>query len=588
MERQLHQVNERNMKKIWITLLCCSAMLTMPMLTACDNELEITAEEGLNNEAIDSQVPEGYFRATFFPQPAGTTSTRAIVNGESEQIQSLVCLIYRKKTDDAQNEYYEYVDSKPVITYKGTEATAGNITPQTYVWPLKESISFTLPKGEYKAVFVGNADRKLFEGQGKENEILTNIRGNMDLARINMPDKGPLAFNNYNMFYLCTVDFNALNPSPAVLMQRVVSNNVFSRKAIDANAAVSTLAQNLVNQIRANDLTTEVVQSLLHTALLEPVSKVTGLDIASQALTKLVDRLVNLLLGDVVQMLNDHLLQELTKRLENSLKGTGDVKTDLLGLSYIMNPWSTAEAVDVTYTSLPQSIDFNRNCRSLYNETTFDNIPVKHTMGQHNDTLDAHFSLVTLCGPSRLKEINIDSTSQGYTKLLSPILKQLDQQIINGLLINIHVPLNYTQESNLQYSTSYELLNLTLNDFKKVTDSTAPNYATPVGVTISLKDIVNLEELVKRLLGDNILSTIVGGLTDKLLDPLVKALNQVVIKKLDIQLPGLGLSNIVLEGTWDATYVSDGTVAPTTNDGSPTPLPSKPKPEQPAGMVSRN
>ena len=588
MERQLHQVNERNMKKIWITLLCCSAMLTMPMLTACDNELEITAEEGLNNEATDSQVPEGYFRATFFPQPAGTTSTRAIVNGESEQIQSLVCLIYRKKIDDAQNEYYEYVDSKPVITYTGTEATAGNITPQTYVWPLKESISFTLPKGEYKAVFVGNADRKLFEGQGKENEILTNIHGNMDQARINMPDKGPLAFNDYNMFYLCTVDFNALNPSPAVLMQRVVSNNVFSRKAIDANAAVSTLAQNLVNQIRANDLTTEVVQSLLHTALLEPVSKVTGLDKASQALTKLVDRLVNLLLGDVVQMLNAHLLQELTTRLQNSLKGTGNIQKDLLGLSYIMNPWSAAEAVDVTYTSLPRSIDFNRNCRSLYNETTFDNIPVKHTMGQHNDTLDAHFSLVTLCGPSRLKEININSTSQGYTKLLYPILQKLDKQIINGLLINIHVPLNYTQESNLQYSTSYELLNLTLNDFKKVTDSNAPNYATPVGVTISLKDIVNLEELVKRLLGDNILSTIVGGLTDKLLEPLVEALNQVVIKKLDIQLPGLGLSNIVLEGTWDATYVSDGTVAPTTNDGSPTPLPSKPKPEQPAGMVSRN
>lgn len=576
------------MKKIWITLLCCSAMLTMPMLTACDNELEITAEEGLNNEATDSQVPEGYFRATFFPQPAGTTSTRAIVNGESEQIQSLVCLIYRKKIDDAQNEYYEYVDSKPVITYTGTEATAGNITPQTYVWPLKESISFTLPKGEYKAVFVGNADRKLFEGQGKENEILTNIHGNMDQARINMPDKGPLAFNDYNMFYLCTVDFNALNPSPAVLMQRVVSNNVFSRKAIDANAAVSTLAQNLVNQIRANDLTTEVVQSLLHTALLEPVSKVTGLDKASQALTKLVDRLVNLLLGDVVQMLNAHLLQELTTRLQNSLKGTGNIQKDLLGLSYIMNPWSAAEAVDVTYTSLPRSIDFNRNCRSLYNETTFDNIPVKHTMGQHNDTLDAHFSLVTLCGPSRLKEINIDSTSQGYTQLLAPTLDQLDDQILNGLLVNIHVPLNYAQQSNLQYSTSYELLNLTLNDFKKVTDSNAPNYATPVGVTISLKDIVNLKELVKRLLGDNILSTIVGGLTDKLLEPLVEALNQVVIKKLDIQLPGLGLSNIVLEGTWDATYVSDGTVAPTTNDGSPTPLPSKPKPEQPAGMVSRN
>lgn len=577
------------MKKIWITLLCCSAMLTMPMLTACDNELEITAEEGLNNEATDSQVPEGYFRATFFPQPAGTTSTRAIVNGESEQIQSLVCLIYRKKTDDAQNEYYEYVDSKPVITYQGTEATAGNITPQTYVWPLKESISFTLPNGEYKAVFVGNADRKLFEGQGKENEILTNIRGNMDQARINMPDKGPLAFNDYNMFYLCTVDFNALNPSPAVLMQRVVSNNVFSRKAIDANAAVSTLAQNLVNQIRANDLTTEVVQGILHTALLDALSNATGLDIIAGGLTKVVDRLVNLLLGDVVEALNDHLLQELTKRLENSLKGTGGVKKDLLGLSYILNPWSTAKAVDVKYASLPKSIDFNRNCRSLYNKTTFSNIPIKHTMGQHNDTLDAHFSLVTLCGPSRLLEINLNENSKGYTQLLAPILNQLDAQILNGLLVNIHVPLNYAQQSNLQYSTCYELVNLTLNNFNQMpTDPADPNYVPPVSLNLSLKDIVDIKNLVNRLLGDNILSHIIGGLTDALIDPLVAALDKVVIQKLDIKLPGLGLNNIVVGGTWDATYVSDGTVAPTTNDGSPTPLPSKPKPEQPAGMVSRN
>ena len=64
------------------------------------------------------------------------------------------------------------------------------------------------------------------------------------------------------------------------------------------------------------------------------------------------------------------------------------------------------------------------------------------------------------------------------------------------------------------------------------------------------------------LMGYNILSGIVGGLTNQLLQPLLDALNNVVIKPLNIRLPGLNLNNIQLEGSWDATYVSDGTIAP--------------------------
>ena len=63
-------------------------------------------------------------------------------------------------------------------------------------------------------------------------------------------------------------------------------------------------------------------------------------------------------------------------------------------------------------------------------------------------------------------------------------------------------------------------------------------------------------------MGYNILSGIVGGLTNQLLQPLLNALNTVVIKPLNIRLPGLNLNNIELQGTWDATHVSDGTIAP--------------------------
>lgn len=111
-------------------------------------------------------------------------------------------------------------------------------------------------------------------------------------------------------------------------------------------------------------------------------------------------------------------------------------------------------------------------------------------------------------------------------------------------------------QSNLQYSTTFELLNLTLSDFSE--DHTGE----PLELNIVLNDIVNLEEVVKQLLGDNILSGIVGGLTNQLLQPLLDALNNVVIKPLNIRLPGLNLNNIQLEGSWDATYVSDGTIAP--------------------------
>lgn len=489
-------------------------------------------------------APKGQFRARFFPQQANVDNvqTRSAVNGNSTQIQSLVCLIYQKQLDGT----YKYYTEKQVLTYEGT---TGAIDAQTYEWPLKQEVSFDFPNGDYKAIFVGNVDKRLFADQ-KDNEILTSYKGDMASARINMPELGPLGFNQYNMFYLCTVDFSAANPSPTVLMQRVMSNNVYGRDMIDDNTAVQMLVNNLVKQIRENNLTTEVVQALLHSTLLDALSKATGLEAIAGGLTTVVDRLVNMLLGDVLEMLNEQLLKEVTTRLQAALKGEGGPSKSLLGLNYILNPWTTAEAVDITYSSLPKSIDFNRNCRSFYPATAWVNIPVSHTNNLGT------CSVVSLCGEGKLKEININKNSKGYTQLLAPILNTLDDKVLDGLLVNIHAPLCYEQQSNLQYSTTYELLNLTLSDFKE--DSTGE----PLELNIQLKDIVNIEQLVKSLLGDNVLTQIVGGLTDKLLQPLIDALNTVVIKPLNIRLPGLNLNNIVLEGSWDATHVSDGTIAP--------------------------
>lgn len=135
-----------------------------------------------------------------------------------------------------------------------------------------------------------------------------------------MPEMGPKGFNQYNMLYLCTVDFSPANPSPSVLMQRLVSDNVYGRDMIDDNKAVSMLVDNIVKQIRDNNLTTDIVKGLLRSSLLEALSNATGLDVIAGSLTTVVDRLVNMILGDVVEALNEMLLQEVTKRLEAALK----------------------------------------------------------------------------------------------------------------------------------------------------------------------------------------------------------------------------------------------------------------------------
>ena len=170
------------MKTFLFKSILYSALATFT-LTACNNDETEWQPNSPTQEETEAGVPAGHFRATFFPQQAQTGgNSRAVVQGSSEQIQSLVCLIYQKQADGT----YLYNTEQSVITYTGTAGE--NITPQTYQWPLQQSVSFTLPKGDYKAVFVGNVDKNLFAEQN-DNAILTDYQGDMANARINMPEK---------------------------------------------------------------------------------------------------------------------------------------------------------------------------------------------------------------------------------------------------------------------------------------------------------------------------------------------------------------------------------------------------------------
>ena len=517
-------------------------------LSACQQDEALQDLPGETDETTQTSTPDvDYFTATFFANPMNAEN-RAAITGNSERIQSLVCLIFRQGEDGT----YHYVTEKTVINYEGTE---GNITPQTYRWPLEVPVTFNLPNGEYKAVFVGNVQPELFADQKTQSgtvlePILTGYKDGFSRARIHMPQKGPLAFNNYNMFYLCVVDFNRNNASPYVLLQRIVSNNIYTRNFIDTKQSVSKLVNNIVADIRENQLTTDVIKGLLHTSILDALSKGLGLDKVLPALTAIVDHLVNGLLGDILSMLNKALVQELTTRLETSLNGQAGNKDGLLGLGYLLNPWTHNNTADLVYKSMTESVDFNKMaCTSYQANVEWKNVPITEGKDKTHS-----ISVTCLSGTEQVSEINV-SRNDGYMGLLRPILGQLDEQLLNGLLVNIHSPLKYSMEPNLQYATTYELLDLKLKD---------PSKIDPQGLTVELplNDIVNLEELVKGLLGDGLIGGLVGSLAGNLLQPIVDILLKHTLKFVNIQLPNLGLGNLQLHGTWDATLVSDGTVAP--------------------------
>ena len=54
------------MKASYIGLLLCAAIA----FTSCDNDTDSLLDKPTSGN-VEGNVPEGYFRATFFPQPAG-------------------------------------------------------------------------------------------------------------------------------------------------------------------------------------------------------------------------------------------------------------------------------------------------------------------------------------------------------------------------------------------------------------------------------------------------------------------------------------------------------------------------------------
>lgn len=547
----------------WLLMLMCASFA----FTGCEKEdlPENGTEQGTGNE---TEVPEGYFVANLMPTTYDLS--RGLVTGGSTAVQSLRFLIFKKEADDAGNEKYMYYKPDAADASFGIVFEAENqsgLVNQTYIWPLEGNdyngkLTVTLPVGDYRVVFLGNMMTNQFTGQADDSEIVYLSDGEYDNVRINLPSAGPQAFypaltttNDVyqNAFYMGSGDFNINNPSPKIVMQRLLSQSCFSRDLIDTNDAVGMLVQSIVDQIKDGQLSTDIVKGVLRTNLTKILEQLLG-DSLLYPLTTVVDRLVNILLGDLVNALHEAVLKQVTELVNKELLAEGNKAA----LYSILNPWSTVGSIDAK-VALAKSLDLNRRVKSYYNAPLLlEDIPVvKDEKGVQN------FTITSLNGPFTLIEANVNDTQandlNNAINILRPGVNQTDE-LLAGLLINIKTSLAYTQESNQRYTTKYDLLNL------KLTDSSPQDDGETIDISTELSTILDAEKLTQAILGDGILSGILSGLVggvDGLVNSLLGPLERSLLENLDLRLPNIAIGNISLDGRWNVTRQADNTIIET-------------------------
>lgn len=548
----------------WLLMLMCASFA----FTGCEKEdlPENGTEQGTGNE---TEVPEGYFVANLMPTTYDLS--RALVKGESTAVQSLRFLIFKKEKDDAGNEKYMYYEPENADESFGIVFEATNqsgLVNQTHTWPLNGSdyngkLTVTLPVGDYRVVFLGNMMTDQFTCQEETSDIVYIGNGEYDNVRINLPSAGPQAFYPsltdgsvyQNAFYMGSADFNINNPSPKIVLQRLLSQSCFSRDLIDTNEAESMLVQSIVDQIKDGQLSTDIVKGVLRTNLTKILEPLLG-DNLLYPLTTVVDRLVNILLGDLVNALHEAVLTQVTELVKNELLAESNKSSALYS---ILNPWSTVESIDAK-VALAKSIDLNRRVKSYYNDPLLlEDIPVvEDEKGVQN------FTITSLNGPFTLIEANVNYTESNDLNvaigILRPGVQQIDDALLAGLLINIKTSLAYTQESNQRYTTKYDLLNL------KLTDSSPEKDGETINVSTALSTVLDSKKLTQAILGDGILSGILSGLVggvDGLVNSLLGPLKTSLLENLDLRLPNIAIGNISLDGRWDVTRQDDNTIIET-------------------------
>ena len=99
-------------------------------------------------------------------------------------------------------------------------------------------------------------------------EVLTNYKTTLADARIVLPNA---EFTDTSEYYWAKINFSDASPQPTVLLQRIISMLNLHRNFVDAQTALNQLENNIITQMKYDDLIQTTVNGalpgLLKTAL---------------------------------------------------------------------------------------------------------------------------------------------------------------------------------------------------------------------------------------------------------------------------------------------------------------------------------
>ena len=495
------------------TLFITTSILSLFLLAGCEKDTE---EIQLTPTETEENVPEGYFVVSF--SPGQDDVTRAAVTGPDGRVRHLRYVIYKSTG--------EYIKEKVVLQPVNPVPT----------WPFS-AVKDTLPKGQYTAVFLANIEKTMFPipgtgGSTSYAEVLTNYKTTLADARIVLPNA---EFTDTSEYYWAKINFSDASPQPTVLLQRIINMLNLHRNFVDAQTALNQLENNIITQMKYDDL----IQTTVNGALPGLLKTALDLGVVGNAVYAVVgglDGAVNLvknaLLVPVTSALHALLLQQLTNQIGMALTGNANQQGALAGLGVLLNPWATNEAhtAIVTIRNFPKTMDFNLKIKDYY--TGDQRFRYTFTGGSVYDEKD--ILIKGFNGTFDVRRINV--IKQGLISGL--VVDQIidSSLLLNGAFIDITDPIQAIVETNYRYKADYSFVDLGLKSYTAQTDG---NHS--LTLSVRLGDIANLNGI---LTGISVLGPLLNGV--------VKGLIGNIVVSVPINLPLLGVDNLTLSGSWSA------------------------------------
>lgn len=503
-------------------LIYLSTLLLLTLGTGCDKEdiaQENPAEQPGGQKPSTGQgadIPEGYFEVVF------TAPDSRAVSGQDGRVRDVRYLLF-KSTGEFVKERQLVSPTDPVST-----------------WPLA-SVRDTLPKGSYRAVFLGNVQKTLFpyalpNSPVNYSEVLSGYQSGYASGRIALP---AAEFSSTTEYYMANVSFSDTATTPYILMQRIIGMLNLHRNFVDAQTALNQLTANIFTNVQFKNNISLQLQSILHDAIYARLDKgsilgnavyvaVGGLDALVAGLTTALNPLVTDLVYNVI-------VQQLVNQIGLALTGNADQSGLLALLGTLLNPWATNESDSaiVTINNFPASMDFDLTVQSVYSGQH--KFKFKFTGGSvyaEKDILIKGFH-----GLFDVRKINVAKTGLVAGVLLDNIVD--GPWLLNGTFIDVNDPIQFNAQTNRRYKSNYSLLDLGLKSYNPQTQT-----PTPLSVTVSLGSIPNLRGVLAGL-------PLLGPLTSALLDELIFNPLKVVNVTVPVNLPLLSIDNLKLSGGWD-------------------------------------